>query len=306
MDARYILASTSSSFDPIADVLDMPSQNRSQLGVKERLVRAARWTRPVLKHRYFWLGLVAVVGALIGLYLVMNHVVMPMYTRQGVAVTVPEVREMSFEEARDMLEERDLQPERRDQPFNPSLPRDAVVDQNPQPRASVKPGRRVYLYVNSGARRIVTVPDVRNETQLNAESMLRSVGLTSVEVRQDKTPSPNKGTVTRQDPQPGATLGAESRVTVWVSPGLGSETVAVPDVRGLAPVDARRALLDAGVWVDPARSIGGSVTRQEPEAGAEVRAGTEVRIYADPLDPDAEGSTTEGGDGPQQEGGGAF
>jgi beta-lactam-binding protein with PASTA domain len=203
-----------------------------------------------------------------------------MYTRQGVAVIVPEVRGMSFDEASEMIEERDLQPERRDQPFNPSLPRDAVVDQNPQPRASVKPGRRVYLYVNSGARRIVTVPDVRNETQLNAESTLRSVGLTSVEVRQDKNPSPNKGTVTRQSPEPGATLGAESRVTLWVSPGLGDETVTVPDVRGLAPVDARRTLTDAELWVDPTRSVGGSVTRQEPEAGAEVRAGTEVRIYA--------------------------
>ena len=277
------------------------SQHRSQLGFKERLVRAARWTRPVVKHRYFWLGLLALVGALLGLYLVMNHVVMPMYTRQGVSVMVPEVRELSFEQARDLIEERDLQPERRDQPFNPSLPRDAVVDQNPQPRASVKPGRRVYLYVNSGARRIVTVPDVRNETQLNAESTLRSVGLTSVEVRQDKNPSPNKGTVTRQSPEPGATLGAESRVTLWVSPGLGNETVTVPDVRGLAPVDARRALTDAELWVDPTRSVGGSVTRQEPEADSEVREGTEVRIYADALGPDSEGS-----DEPQGEGGGDF
>jgi beta-lactam-binding protein with PASTA domain len=278
------------------------SQHRSQLGFKERLIQAARWTRPVVKHRYFWLGVLALVGALLGLYLVMNHVVMPMYTRQGVAVMVPEVREMSFEEARELIEERDLQPERRDQPFNPSLPRDAVVDQNPQPRASVKPGRRVYLYVNSGARRIVTVPDVRNETQLNAESTLRSVGLTSVEVRQDKNPSPNKGTVTRQSPEPGATLGAESRVTLWVSPGLGNETVTVPDVRGLAPVDARRALTDAGLWVDPTRSVGGSVTRQEPEPDAEVREGTEVRIYAEPLEP----GTEDGDDEPRGEGGGAF
>jgi len=216
---------------------------------------------------------------------------MPMYTRQGAAVTVPEVRELSFEQARTMLEERDLQPERRDQPFNPSLPRDAVVDQNPQPRASVKPGRRIYLYVNSGARRVVTMPDVRNETQLNAESTLGSVGLSSVEVRQDRQASPNKGTITRQDPNPGATLGAESRVTLWVSPGLGSETVVVPDVRGLAPVDARRALLEAKLWVDPTRSVGGSITRQDPAADAEAREGTEVRIYAGEPTPDSAGDT---------------
>ena len=199
---------------------------------------------------------------------------------------MPEVRELSFEQARDMLEDRDLQPERRDQPFNPSLPRDAVVDQNPRPNASVKPGRRIYLYVNSGARRIVTVPDVRNETQMNAEATLARVGLTSVEVRQDEHPSPNKGTVTRQSPEPGRTAGAESRVTLWVSPGLGDETVTVPDVRGLAPVDARQTLTEEGLWVDPARSVGGTITRQEPEAGDEVREGTEVRIYSEPIDSD--------------------
>jgi beta-lactam-binding protein with PASTA domain len=258
----------------------MASQHGFPSDLKDRFARTVRWTRPVVTHRYFWLGVVALIGAFAGLYLIMNHIVMPMYTRQGAAVTVPEVRELSYEEARNVLEERDLQPERRDQPFNPSLPRDAVVDQNPQPRASVKPGRRIYLYVNSGARRIVTMPDVRNETRLNAESTLRSVGLSSVEVRQDKQASPNRGTVTKQSPEPGATLGAESRVTLWVSPGLGNETVTVPDVRGLAPVDARRALLDAGLWVDPTRSVGGSITRQDPEAEAEVREGTEVRIYA--------------------------
>jgi serine/threonine-protein kinase len=214
----------------------------------------------------------------------MNHVVMPTYTRQGVAVTVPEVRELSFEQASTMLEDRDLRPERRDQPFNPSLPRDAVVDQNPQPNASVKPGRRIYLYVNSGARRIVSVPDVRNETQMNAEATLTSAGLRSIEVRRDEAPSPNEGTVTRQSPEPGKNVGMESRITLWVSPGLGSEMVTVPDVRGLPPVDARRVLTQAGLWADPTRSVGGTITRQGPEAGDEVRAGTEVRIYSEPLE----------------------
>ena len=248
------------------------------------VVRGGRWLKPVLTHRYFWLGLLAIVGALLGLYLMMNYVVMPIYTRQGAAVNVPEVRELSYEQASNIVEDRDLRPERRDQPFNPSLPRDAVVDQNPQPNASVKPGRRVYLYVNSGARRLVTVPDVLNQTETNAKANLAQAGIEDVEVRQDEKPSPNAGTVTRQNPSAGETVGAESRLTLWVSGGLGDETVTVPDVRGRAPVDARKALTDAGLWVDPTRAVGGTITRQTPEAGSEVREGTEVRIYSDPLD----------------------
>ena len=85
-------------------------------------------------------------------------------------------------------------------------------------------------------------------------------------------------------------------MTLWVSPGLGSESVAVPDVRGLAPVDARRELASAGLWVDPTRSIGGTVTRQEPVAGNEARQGTEVRIYSEPLEDEPEGGSTFSGD----------
>ncbi len=228
--------------------------------------------------------MLTLVGAFLGLFLLMNYVVMPIYTRQGAAVTVPEVRQLSFDQAYNMIEDRDLRPERRDQPFNPSLPRDVVIDQNPPPSASVKPGRRIYLYVNSGVQRVVTMPDVLTLSQSLARSTLADLGLSEVRVEEDDAPSPYEGTVTRQDPEPGETVRIEDVVTLWVSPGLGSGEVTVPDVRGLAPVDARRELAEAGVWVDPTRSVGGTVTRQEPEAGDEVRRGTEVRIYSDPLD----------------------
>lgn len=273
----------------------MPSNSHSASSRSGNPVaRGGRWFKPVVTHRYFWLGLIAVVGSLLGLYLMMNYVVMPVYTRQGAAVTVPEVRELSYEQASNIVEDRDLRPERRDQPFNPSLPRDAVVDQNPQPNASVKPGRRIYLYVNSGARQLVTVPDVLNETETNAKATLAKAGIEDVEVRRDEHPSPNAGTVTRQNPSAGETVGAESRLTVWVSPGLGDEKVMVPDVRGRAPVDARTALIKARLWVDPTRAVGGTITRQAPEAGEEVREGTEIRIYSDPLDESLPPSSPEG------------
>ncbi|MEM1044080.1 MAG: PASTA domain-containing protein [Bacteroidota bacterium] len=252
--------------------------------MQSRVAGAGRWVKPVLTHRTFWLGMLALVGAFVGLFVLMNYVVMPIYTRQGAAVTVPEVRQLPFDQAYNLVEDRDLKPERRDQPFNPTLPRDAVIDQNPPPNASVKPGRRIYLYVNSGVQRVVTMPEVLTLSESLARSTLADAGLTQVQVREDEVPSPYEGTVTRQDPDPGETARAESSVTLWVSPGLGSGEVAVPDVRGLAPVDARRALIEAGVWVDPTRSVGGTVTRQEPASGEDVRRGTEVRIYSDPID----------------------
>jgi eukaryotic-like serine/threonine-protein kinase len=252
--------------------------------LRDRAARSLRWFTPVLTGPTFWIGVLTLVGALIGLYLVMNYVVMPAYTRQGVEARVPEVRELPFEQATTIIEGRGLRAERRDQPYNPSIQRGAVVDQNPAPNAAVKPGRRVYLYVNSGPQQMVTVPDVLTLSQNLAKSQLAELGLNDVEVRQDSVRSPYDNTVTRQRPEPGEVVATRAKVTLWVSPGLGNETVRVPDVRGLAPVDARRELVTDGLWVDPTRSIGGTVTRQEPAPGEEVRQGTEVRIYSEPLE----------------------
>ncbi len=277
----------------------MPSPPES---FTSRFAGTGRWLRPVLTHRAFWFGLLALAGAFVGLFLLMNYVVMPVYTRQGAAVTVPEVRQLPFEQAHDLVEDRDLRPERREQPFNPSLPRDVVVDQNPAPNASVKPGRRIYLYVNSGVQRMVTVPDVLTLSQNLARAELAEAGLTEIGVEEDATYSPYEGTVTRQEPEPGESVKAEATVTLWVSPGLGEGEVEIPDVRGLAPVDARRELTEAGLWVDPTRSLGGTVTRQEPASGGEARRGTEVRIYSDPLDeiePAEPEPLEENGEGPE-------
>lgn len=252
--------------------------------LQDRTKHGLRWLRPVVTGPTLWLGLLAIVGGMIGLYLVMNHVVMPLYTRQGVEARVPEVRELPFEQASDIIEGRGLRAERRDQPYNPGIQRGAVVDQNPSPNALVKPGRRVYLYVNSGPQQMVTVPDVLTLSRNLATSRLGELGLADVEVREDSVRSPYENTVTRQRPEPGEVVATRAKVTLWVSPGLGDEEVTVPDVRGLAPVDARRELVSQGLWVDPTRSIGGTVTRQEPAPGGEVRQGTEVRIYSEPLE----------------------
>lgn len=257
---------------------------RTKRPVGQRFRDAGRWFVPVFKDRLFWLSLLGAIVALGSLYLLFNHVLLPMYTRQGVAITVPEVREMSYDDAVRVLERQRLQPERRNQPFNPTLARDAVVDQNPGPDARVKPGRRIYLYVNSGTERSVSMPEVRTLTESRARATLTELGLRQIEIRRDDRPSPYPGTVTNQSPEAGETLRTGESVTLWVSPGFGEGTVEVPDVRGLPYDEAAETLRAAGLWVDPTREITGTVTRQEPLAGIEARRGSEVRLSSAPIE----------------------
>jgi beta-lactam-binding protein with PASTA domain len=225
-----------------------------------------------------------VLAGLVGLYFLINSVLMPIYTRQNVEVTVPEVRELTFEEASRLVEGRRLQAERRDQPFNPAFPRDVVLDQNPSANASVKPGRRVYLYVNSGTERTVSMPELRTLTEGVARAELSDLGLTDIEVRTDESPSPFAGTVTRQAPDAGESIRTSESVTLWLSPGPGDALVTVPDVRGMSYDAAAEAIVGAGLWVDPTRSVSGTITRQEPSAGGDARIGSEVRLSSVPIE----------------------
>src|SRR5690606_12084247 len=86
-------------------------------------------------------------------------------------------------------------------------------------------------------------------------------------------------TVTRQVPPGGSAVPQGSRITLWLSPGLGREQVRVPDVTGLPPGQAREVLREAGLWVRSPEARGDTVRWQEPRPGQRPREGSEVRIH---------------------------
>lgn len=252
-----------------------------------RLSRAGAYVRSVLTNRYFWAGLAALIGFVVVLYLVVDHVLMPSYTRQGTSVTVPNVVNQPFEQARAELEERDLDVETIVQRYNANFPRDVVTDQNPPPDARVKPGRDVYLTINSGELQRVSVPDLEGLSLREAVNRLRGRGLEVSETIPDSIPAPNVNTVTRQEPAPGDSLQEGSSVRLWYSTGLGRDYVTIPDVTGLTVAEAKELLLDAQLRYvvigteedeDVSEHI---VQRQSREPETRVREGFEIRLYLD-------------------------
>lgn len=255
-----------------------PSWKRALAQLKSPRAALA-WLRPVLSSKTFWIGFAGLAGSLLALIVLVNLVVMPVYTRSWSSTTVPAVDSLSFEEAVERLEAADLRAERRDRPYNPAFPRDIVMDQQPAAESSVKTNRVIYLFVNSGPMREVTVPAVLTMSEGLARAELRRTGLMRVEVRQDTVYSPYQGTVTRQLPRPGTAVMQDQIVTLWTSPGLGDAIITVPDVTGLEGNAAKRQILGSRLWTDPARELGGPVMRQTPAPGSRVRAGTEIELY---------------------------
>jgi beta-lactam-binding protein with PASTA domain len=233
----------------------------------------------LLTSRHLWLRAGGLVAGVVLFAILFNLALMPLWTRHGAEISVPEVRRLSADEAEDALASAGLRAEQREQPFNPNLPADVVVDQTPLPGSAVKPGRRIYFYVNARPREMVRVPDVVSRSEGVARADLESARLVIGEVLVDNVHTPYEGTVTRQTPRGGHQIPIGSRVTLWISPGLGSDRVVVPDVADLSPAEARRVIREAGLWVDSPNARGDRVRWQEPRAGTRLREGEEVRIH---------------------------
>ena len=233
----------------------------------------------VLTDRAFWLGLVGIAVGVVTFLLLLNFAIMPLWTRHSAAVDVPDVRELQAIDAERALRDAGLEGEVREQPYNPNLASDVVVDQNPLPGTQVKPGRRIYFYVNASPKELVEMPEVTSLSEGVARPKISELGLTVSRVEIDSVRTPYENTVTRQTPVAGRRVPVGTRVTLWLSPGVGTEQAAVPDVTGLTPREARDRIRAAGLWVDSPRATGERVLWQEPERGARLKEGEEVRIH---------------------------
>lgn len=256
---------------------------------------ALDWLRRLLKNSYFWVGVVGLLSLGVAVFLLVDAVIMPSYTRYDVSIRVPNVENRSFEEAKQLIEERDLQVERQVGRYNPNVERDIVVDQTPLPNADVKPGRRVYLTVNAGEAPMVKIPDLNGMSVREAKNRISSLGLEVGEAQPDPIPSPYANTVTRQRPTPGDSLRQGNTIDIWYSTGLGNETVEVPNVVGQTVAEAESFLLEhklRAVVVDPTTEDAADETtgitsspteqyvrEQGRPPGSSVRTGTEIRLF---------------------------
>jgi eukaryotic-like serine/threonine-protein kinase len=212
---------------------------------------------------------------------------MPLYTRHGIAIPVPDVMSQSFDTAALAVTEAGLIAEevvlRK-----PNLPRNVVIDQNPKAGWTVKPGRRIYLTVNSGDTTTVIVPKVEALSVREATNRIAIHGLVVADVQPDSIPSLHANTVTKQVPEEGKRVDPGTPVSLWYSTGLGQQSVLVPTVVGMKADSASVFLLSLRLRsvLIGAASKDRIVSRQSPEPGTSVREGSEIRLHADPPDED--------------------
>ncbi|MBR5898827.1 MAG: PASTA domain-containing protein [Muribaculaceae bacterium] len=104
------------------------------------------------------------------------------WTGHGKTCEVPDVKGMTFDQARTALAEASLEAVLSDSIFTKEAQPGQVVDQVPHAGATVKPDKAVYLTINAFARKAVTMPNFDGMHRRQVVSVLESLGFSNIRV----------------------------------------------------------------------------------------------------------------------------
>jgi beta-lactam-binding protein with PASTA domain len=164
--------------------------------------------------------------------------------------------------------------------YEPGIPRGAVLDQIPREGMIVKPGRKIYVTINSLDQRMVEVPYVVGLSLRDAKSKLEIAGFTieSLQYVQDIATDRviaefvNDEKVSHKVPFK-AREGSGVVLKVGVAPS--EREVVVPNVVGLSLYDAKSKIWSTGLNVGKI-TFDDCTTRQEQK---------ETKVYSQSIEP---------------------
>lgn len=129
-------------------------------------------------------------------------------------VSVPDVTNKTFDEAKSSLEQAGFKVERTDESSG-GVDEGNVIRTSPAAGTEAKKGSTVSVVVSTGPES-VDVPDVIGDSESVAEAKLEDAGFTVVSKDVNTNPSNMYNKVTRQSPSAGTSLDEGSSVTIWV------------------------------------------------------------------------------------------
>ena len=195
-----------------------------------------------------------IIAAIIAALAIVSHVAMQIGTRHGSRRTVPDFSGIPLPEAQRLARRNDLELKINDSLFVPAYEGGIVLDQLPKGGVEVKPGRKVYIPINSFRQKMVPVPYVAHRSLRQAKNMLEIAGLEIAELVYRSDMATNyvlDEFVGEQRITPSTRLQAEmgSGVKLYVGVQAGHGYTVVPQVVGLSLKEAKSRLWELGLNV---------------------------------------------------------
>ena len=226
------------------------------------------------KERWPLLFNLAMIATIILILAVAAHLVMQIGTRHGARRTVPDFAGMPLKTALAEAQKRDLKIHVNDSLFVPAYEGGIVLDQLPERGVEVKPGRTVYITINSFRQKMVPVPYVAGRSLRQAKNMLEIAGLEIAELiyRPDMATNYVLEEYCEGKPvTPTTRMEAEmgSGVTLYVGVEDGYGTTIVPRLVGLPLAQAKGRLWELGL----------NVGRVDFDEGVNLLNQKDTRVY---------------------------
>jgi len=246
-----------------------------------------KFDRSFLKHVSLHLSLMVVLGSCI--VFLFFQFLLPVLTRHGQFITVPDLKGVSLEEIDACLAQRSLRFEiTQEFAYAPDYPPMTVLQQYPRAGAYVKEGRKIYLILNTQTPPQVKMPNLIDGSVRNAHVRLKSHGLLLGTIKY--VPDVAQNAVLEQRYQgkeisEDTPIALGARIDLVVGAGLGNEMVEVPQVVGMKLKNARPLLLSMGVQVGNiayevnADQVPGTILRQRPDHGQYVHVGENIDLW---------------------------
>ncbi len=222
-------------------------------------------------------ALLALAGAAVGLFLLLNSEDPKPTEPTTVAVSVPTLIDMTEADARSAIEDAGLTVGEVTEVVSDAESEGLVVEQSPAARVSVDEGTEVDISIGTGPD-VVAVPTVIGLTEAQAQENLRDEGFQVLPSRPMASLLP-AGQVIDVSPVEGSMVTPGTAVTLTVSTGV----LAIPDVLGRSGDDAETTLRTAGFTnINRANAESdqpeGTVIAVNPAVGTEVGAGEVITL----------------------------
>lgn len=116
------------------------------------------------------------IGA-VGVFILLIFLWMNWFTNHNVAVKVPDLSGLPFQDAVEKLDDAGLRYEIADSVYLENFKRDAVTEQDPAANSDVKPNRIIYLVVNALDKPKVKMPMLVDQSLTLAKVLIKNIGL---------------------------------------------------------------------------------------------------------------------------------
>lgn len=202
----------------------------------------------------------------------------------GKEVTVPDVKGMSYSEAKEVLEAKGLKIEKADEPIaSQKIEKGKIVSQTPSKNSKVKKGRTVRVILSAGNTEL-KVPDLKGLSYKEAKTLLSEMGLQISKGDEVDSDSVTEGLIASQYPSAKTKVDKGDIITVNIS--RGKKDAVIPKLVGTtftSESDVSDILSKYGyklgkVSYEESYETPGTIIKQSPDAGTTAEKKTTVDI----------------------------